>query len=319
MRYGPPIMRNGCVRSIQPVSPFKTTSKPITQVTTRQYRERAERWRRPVPRLPVREICLERQRPNADHPRRVPCREPGLILGERPRKEKLDIDLVVFDMVGTTIEDSGQVLDAFSAALSGNQIEVPASELQQWRGASKRQVLRFFVERKFGPNDTENSSRTQRTFADFRERLVNNYTKHGARAIAGAETTFKWLGERDVKIVLTTGFDRTVADIILSNVGWHRALVDATVCSDEVPRGRPAPYMIFRAMEATGVTDVRRVAKVGDTAFDLMAGANAGVLGVVGVLSGSQSLEQLGCVQHTHIISSVAELPTLLDAEFRFG
>lgn len=222
-------------------------------------------------------------------------------------------------MVGTTIEDSGQVLDAFSAALSGNQIEVTTSELQRWRGASKRQVLRFFVERQFGPNDTENSSRTQRTHADFRERLVDSYTKHGARAIAGAETTFKWLDEYGVKIALTTGFDRTVADIILGKVGWHRALVDATVCSDEVLRGRPAPYMIFRAMEATSVTDVRRVAKVGDTAFDLMAGTNAGSRAVVGVLSGSQSLEQLGSAQHTHLIPSVADLPTLFDTVFRFG
>jgi phosphonatase-like hydrolase len=219
-------------------------------------------------------------------------------------------------MAGTTIEDSGQVLDAFTGALSGNQIKVTPGELQQWRGASKRQVLRFFVERQFGPNDEENSARTQRTFADFRDRLKDNYTIHGARAIAGAETTFKWLGERGTKIVLTTGFDRTVADIILGKVGWHRALVDGTICSDEVPHGRPAPYMIFRAMEATGVTDVRRVAKVGDTAFDLMAGSNAGVLGIVGVLSGSQSLEHLGCVKHTHIISSVAELPMLFETEF---
>jgi phosphonatase-like hydrolase len=229
------------------------------------------------------------------------------------------IELVVFDMGGTTIQDSGQVLDAFTAALSGNQIKVTTSELQQWRGASKRQVLRFFVERQFGPHDEENSARTQRTYADFRDRLKDNYTKNGARAIAGAETTFRWLGERGVKIVLTTGFDRTVADIILGTVGWHRAFVDGTVCSDEVPHGRPAPYMIFRAMEATGVTHVRRVAKVGDTAFDLMAGTNAGVRAVVGVLSGSQSLEQIGCVQHTHIIPSVAELPMLFETEFERG
>jgi phosphonatase-like hydrolase len=222
-------------------------------------------------------------------------------------------------MVGTTIQDGGQVLDAFTAALSGDQIEVTLGELQQWRGASKRQVLRFFVERQFGPHDKENPARTQRIYTDFRERLKDNYTKHGSGAITGAETAFKWLGERGVKIVLTTGFDRTVADIILGKVGWHRAWVDATVCSDEVPHGRPAPYMIFRAMEATGVTDVRRVAKVGDTAFDLMAGTNAGVRAVVGVLSGSQSLEQIGCVQHTHIIPSVAELPMLFETEFERG
>jgi phosphonatase-like hydrolase len=232
---------------------------------------------------------------------------------------KLDIELVVCDMVGTTVQDDGQVLDAFSAALVGNGIHVTPSELQQWRGASKRQVLRFFIERQFGTHDKENLARTQRTYADFRERLEENYTNDGARAIDGAEITFRWIAERGGKIVLTTGFDRTVANIILGKVGWRHALVDDTICSDEVSRGRPAPYMIFRAMEATGVTDVRRVAKVGDTAFDLMAGTNAGARAVVGVLTGSQGLEYLGCVPHTHIIPSVEELPTLFQTESERG
>jgi phosphoglycolate phosphatase-like HAD superfamily hydrolase len=65
-------------------------------------------------------------------------------------------------------------------------------------------------------------------------------------------------------------------------------------------------------MEATGVTDVRKVIKVGDTVLDLLAGANAGVRGVVGVLSGQQSIEQLGKVEHTQIIPSVADLPNLI-------
>ena len=50
--------------------------------------------------------------------------------------------------------------------------------------------------------------------------------------------------------------------------------------------GRPAPYMIFRAMEAVGVTQWREVINVGDTPLDLQAGTNAGVLGVAGVLTG---------------------------------
>jgi phosphonatase-like hydrolase len=132
------------------------------------------------------------------------------------------------------------------------------------------------------------------------------------RIIPGVEETFVWLRERGIKIALTTGFYRKVTDIILGAAGWREGVIDVSICSDEVPMGRPAPFMIFRAMEATGVTDVRRVVKVGDTALDLAAAMNAGVRGVVGVLSGSQSIEQLGRVKHTHIISSAAGLPVLL-------
>jgi phosphoglycolate phosphatase-like HAD superfamily hydrolase len=70
--------------------------------------------------------------------------------------------------------------------------------------------------------------------------------------------------------------------------------------------------MIFRAMEGTAVTDVKRVAKVGDTAVDLLAGTHAGLRWVVGVLTGTQPVEKLAFAPHTHIIPSVAALPELL-------
>ncbi len=73
--------------------------------------------------------------------------------------------------------------------------------------------------------------------------------------------------------------------------------------------------MIFRAMEATGVVDVRRVAKAGDTVLDLQAGRNAGAGLLVGVLSGSGTREALERVEGARILSSVAELPTFLDQQ----
>ena len=78
--------------------------------------------------------------------------------------------------------------------------------------------------------------------------------------------------------------------------------------------GRPAPYLIFHAMEAAGVVDVRRVATVGDTTLDLEAGANAGVVWNVGVLSGAHDRASLEQAPHTHILTSVAALPTLWPA-----
>ena len=83
-----------------------------------------------------------------------------------------------------------------------------------------------------------------------------------------------------------------------------------------MPAGRPAPYMIFEAMARLGVGDVRGVLAVGDTPLDLQAGTRAGCGGVIGVLSGSHTIETLGPVRHTHIIASVADLPELIEREF---
>ena len=226
------------------------------------------------------------------------------------------IGLVVLDMAGTTIEDRGEVLQAFTGAMQKNQIPIDEDFIQERRGASKREVFRQCIEAQFGKADPENPLRVKKAYDDFRSILEDLFATKGIRPIDGAEDTFRWLRKAGIKIALTTGFYRKVTDIILRTVGWNVRVIDASLCSDDVAMGRPAPYMIFRAMEATGVMSVQRVVNVGDTALDLLSAANAGVRGNVGVLSGSQKVDQLSRVQHTHIISSVAELPALLEKAF---
>ncbi len=226
------------------------------------------------------------------------------------------IDLVIFDMAGTTIEDRGEVPQAFMAALQKNNISMGEDFIQKWRGASKKEVLRQSVETQFGKGDPLNPGRVEQAYEDFRSLLEGSYEREGIRPISGAEDTFHWLQAQGIKIALTTGFYRKLTDIILRAVGWKEGIIDASLCSDDVALGRPAPYMIFRAMEAARVTDVNRVINLGDTALDLLSAANAGVRGNIGVLSGSQKIDQLGRVKHTHLIPTAAELPGLLQKEF---
>ena len=65
-------------------------------------------------------------------------------------------------------------------------------------------------------------------------------------------------------------------------------------------------------MEPARVANVAEVIVVGDTPLDLQAGKNAGVRGIVGVLSGASKEDQLRPEPHTNILSSVAELPALM-------
>lgn len=225
------------------------------------------------------------------------------------------IDLVAFDMAGTLIQDRGEVVHAFLTSFAQNGIAVSAGDIQPWRGAAKREVFRHFVRRQFGDSDEANQIRMEAAYRDFHVILRERYTADGVAVVPGAEAAFSWLRSNGVRVALMTGFDREIADILVDAVGW-KDQVDAVVTSDDVALGRPAPYLIFHAMEATGVQDVRRVAVVGDTANDLLAGARAGVAGVIGVLTGSQGIGRLGVEVHTHIIASVADLPTLLASAF---
>lgn len=219
-------------------------------------------------------------------------------------------ELVVFDIAGTLIEDHNEVSDAFVEALRNNHIEVSNTEIREWKGSAKREVISHFVARQFGP--CRNVSLIDRTYSEFRFLLEQRCSADAIRPIAGAEHTLTVLRNKGLKIATTTGFYREVRDTILRSAGWQSTF-DANVCSDDVPHGRPAPDMIFRAMELTGISEARRVVTIGDTPLDLRSGTKAGCGMVIGVLTGTHTVERLNREPHTHIIPSVTELLTLIE------
>jgi phosphonatase-like hydrolase len=218
------------------------------------------------------------------------------------------LELVIFDLAGTTVEDHGEVPDAFADALASHEISVSPSQIRNVRGASKRQAILHFI-----PPGPQRMECAESVYATFRERLARRYQSDGVRPVAGADTTFMSLRERGVRMALNTGFDRETTAMLLDALGWGDGLFDAVVCGDDVAQGRPAPYLIFRAMESAGACDVHKVAIVGDTTLDLLAGHNAGVKWNVGVLSGAHDRAQLEDAPHTHLLSSVAELRSVWD------
>ena len=222
-----------------------------------------------------------------------------------------EIKLVVSDLAGTVIEDAGQVPAAFAAALRSHGIEVTSDSLREMRGASKREVIQRFVERRPGGSKADVLARTESIYNSFRSTLAGMYKNDGVREIAGATEVFTWLQKRGVRVALNTGFDRTITELLLNSMRWDGDLINAVICGNDVAQGRPAPYLIFRSMEMSGVTSVHQVANVGDTVLDLQAGQNAGARYNIGVLSGAHTKKQLEREPHTHLLSSVAMLPAL--------
>jgi phosphonatase-like hydrolase len=222
------------------------------------------------------------------------------------------IDLVVFDMAGTTISEGGAVYRCLRDTLAANGLEVSADALQEVKGMDKYEALRILIER--------SAMREQLLpgldviHEDFVDRMIEFYRADPAVGEApGAGEAFRLLRQAGVMVALDTGFSRDIAQTLINRLNWERdGLIDASVTSDEVDRGRPHPDMIQRLMSKLGVTDPRRIAKVGDTPADLLEGKNAGCGLVVGVTQGSCAREQLERFPHDYLIGSVAELPALL-------
>lgn len=218
--------------------------------------------------------------------------------------------LVIFDIAGTLIEDHNEVSDAFLEALRNNGIEISDAEIKEWKGSAKREVITHFVSRQFGA--CRNQPLIDRTYSEFRYLLEQKYRPENIVPITGVEDVMNALRDKGMKLATTTGFYREVRDTILRSAGWQDTF-DANVCSDDVAHGRPAPDMIFRVMELTGVTDPKQVITIGDTPLDLQSGSRAGCGMVVGVLTGTHNVERLQRESHTHILPSVAEVTSLLD------
>jgi phosphonatase-like hydrolase len=220
---------------------------------------------------------------------------------------------VVLDIGGTIIEDRGDIPQSLRDALAHHGVASDAAEINRRRGASKRQVIRYFVDRQNLPAGVDREKLTTAIHDEFTANIISIY--RSVPPIAGAEAAIRQLRDRGYLVATTTGFDKAIAASIFGRLGWQQ-LFAATICSDDVTEGRPAPYMLFHAMEAASVSNVAEVVAVGDTPLDLQAGTNAGVRGVVGVYSGAATAEQLRREPHTHILRSVADLPGLLTSKF---
>lgn len=218
------------------------------------------------------------------------------------------IQLVVFDIAGTTVRDTGHVARAFTNAFREFDIEAPADKVNQVMGFRKIDAIRLLL-----PGEN-NEPLIDQIHEAFTRNMLASYENDAAlSALPQAEETFKQLKQWGIKIALNTGFTRPVANAILQRLQWNvPETVDMVLCSDEVPEGRPQPDMIKAIMQQMEVTDSKAVAKVGDTKVDVEEGRNAGCGLVVSVTTGAYTRSELELYKPDRIIDSLAELPGLL-------
>ena len=217
------------------------------------------------------------------------------------------IELVVFDMAGTTVDEDNVVYKTVRAAINAKGYDFTQEQVQAaGAGKEKSQAIRDVLAL---DGTTHSEDEVAEIFADFRSGLKQAYLDLELREQPGALATFSSLRDRGIKVVLNTGYDRATAEGLIAKLGWTIGNeIDGLVTASDVENGRPAPDMIHQAMKLTGISTSSTVAKIGDSQIDIEEGKNAKCGWTFGITTGAQTAQQLQIAEPNRILNQLSEI-----------
>lgn len=220
-----------------------------------------------------------------------------------------DIQLVVLDMAGTTVDEDNVVYKTVHKSILEAGYDIGLEDvLLHGAGKEKHQAIKDILVAK---NIVE--ADTLDIFKAFTGSLDAAYAALEVKTFPGVEHLLLTLRERGIHVALNTGYNARIASLLLDKLGWKKGeKYKVLVTADDVLRGRPHPDMIKLAMQQTGVTDSAATLKAGDSAIDIEEGRNAGCGITVGVTTGAQTREQLAVAQPTYIFDTLVQLLNII-------
>ncbi len=205
------------------------------------------------------------------------------------------VKLVIFDWAGTTIDFGSMApVAAFMEVFARRGLTVTTVEARGPMGTHKKDHIRFMLQmpriaalwrtttgREWAEDDVED---LYRAVAPLQVELAAWH----ADLAPGLHDCVRALRAQGVKIAASTGYFRQAAEAVAAAAKAEGYEPDYLICADDVRAGRPAPWMVFRCMEALDIYPPSAVVKVGDTLIDVAEGRNAGVRSIAVVDSSSE-------------------------------
>lgn len=204
------------------------------------------------------------------------------------------VKAVVFDWAGTMVDFGSRApVMAMTQAFDAAGVPVSAAIVRKYMGLAKRDhvvailgeasVKHAWQQRHDGDATTDDVD----ALVAALEPLMAENGAACSTLIPGAVQTLAWLAARDIRVGSTTGYTRTMMAGIIPAAAAQGYAPAAIVCAGETAQGRPAPFMIWRALEHLCVWPTPNCVVVDDAAVGIQAGKAAGAWTVAVAASGN--------------------------------
>jgi phosphonoacetaldehyde hydrolase len=202
---------------------------------------------------------------------------------------------LVLDWAGTIL-DYGSLapVAAFLEVFRREHVEITRDEARAFMGTYKKDHIRSLTKlprirdrwREIHGKVPDESD-VERIYEAFSPIQIDCLADH-AELIPGCLDTISALRSRGIKIGSNTGYSAPMMKVVLREASRQGFTADAMVCADDVPQGRPAPWMALENARRLGIFPLEALAKVDDTIPGIEEGLNAGMWSIGVVKTGNE-------------------------------
>lgn len=194
-----------------------------------------------------------------------------------------DLTAVVLDWAGTVI-DHGCVspVTALEQVFAAAGVPITREEVRRPMGLLKRDHVRAILQdplisdrwvAEYGQQPDEQT--VEELYPQVDRALTAILPQHCA-LIPGVLDAVAALRSAGLAIGSSTGFTSAMMEIVVPAAEAQGYRPDALVFPDQVPAGRPAPFMMYRNALLLERAPIWSFVKIGDTVSDVLEGRNAG-------------------------------------------
>ena len=204
------------------------------------------------------------------------------------------IQAVILDWAGTTVDCGCRgPVQVFVESFAAHGLEVTEAEARGPMGMGKLdhvaamlampRIRECWRERH---GSTPDASVVECIYDHVQRSMLDVIVRYST-PITGAVAGVSVMRAAGLRVGSCTGYPRPVAEKMAERAALAGFFPDCLVCATDVAKGRPSPDMCLEILRRFGLSEPRRVVKIGDTVQDVLEGKNAGLWTIGVTLTGS--------------------------------